>query len=174
MSEIISTFQASDYIAISSALIALLIFGLTVWQGLQVRKHNRLSVKPFLDFTWVNNYEKGLKWQLINLSIGPSFLNKIKFFVDDKEFHITEKNDYKALFETLDLNEQLGQVSVHHIQSGSAMSIGQTLDLLEFCDSSVLKSDYEEIASKLRRFSVQVEYKCIYGLCFQSAKSGLL
>jgi hypothetical protein len=61
MSEIISTFQASDYIAISSALIALLIFGLTVWQGLQVRKHNRLSVKPFLDFTWVNNYEKGLK-----------------------------------------------------------------------------------------------------------------
>jgi hypothetical protein len=78
------------------------------------------------------------------------------------------------LFETLDLNEQLGQVSVHHIQSGSAMSIGQTLDLLEFCDSSVLKSDYEEIASKLRRFSVQVEYKCIYGLCFQSAKSGLL
>ncbi|NRB80237.1 MAG: hypothetical protein HRU38_16470 [Saccharospirillaceae bacterium] len=174
MPESISTFETSDYIALVSAFIALLVFGLTVWQGMQTRKHNQLSVKPFLDFSWVNNHEKGLKCEIVNSGIGPAFLNQINFFVDDKKFHIKGRNDYKSLFEALDLNEILGQVSVQHIEPNSALSIGQTNDLLVFCDSSVLKSDYELIASKLRRFSVQVEYKCIYGVSYQSSKSGLL
>ena len=172
--DVISTFEANDYIAITSAFIALLVFSLTLWQSVQVRKHNRLSVKPVLDFCWVNNHEKGIICQLVNLGVGPAFLNEITFFVDDKEFHIKEKNDYKALFQVLDLNEQLGQIGVHHIQKGSAVSIGQSLDLLDFCDSSVLKNDYELIATKLRRLSVQVEYKCIYGIFFKSSNSGLL
>ncbi|PKG73016.1 hypothetical protein CXF86_19890 [Shewanella sp. GutCb] len=174
MPEFVSTLETSDYIAMASAFIALLVFALTLWQGFQVRKHNQLSVKPVLDFCWVNNYENGILCQLVNLGVGPSFLNKISFFVDDIEFHINEKNDYKSLFQELDLNEQLGQVGVQHVQKGSTVSIGQSLDLLNFCDSSVLKNDYEQIAAKLRRLSVQVEYKCIYGICFKSSKSGLL
>ena len=69
--DVISTFETNDYIAIASAFIALLVFTLTLWQGFQVRKHNRLSVKPVLDFCWVNNHEKGILCQLVNLGVGP-------------------------------------------------------------------------------------------------------
>jgi hypothetical protein len=174
LSEIILTSETSGYIAIASAVIALFAFALTLWQGFIVRKHNQLSVKPVLDFRWVNNHKKGILCQLVNLGVGPAFLNKITYFVDDKEFHIKEKSDYKSLFQMLDLNQQLHQIGITHLQMGAAVSIGQSLDLLDFCDSSVLKDDYELIVTKLRRLSIQVEYKCIYSLCFKSSKSGLL
>jgi hypothetical protein len=172
--ECISMFEASDYIAFASVFIALLVFGFTVWQGMQTRKHNQLSVKPFLDFLWVNNHEKGIKCEISNLGVGPAFLSKVDFFVDGKELQIKDRGDYKSLFELLDLNEVLGQVSVQHIQPNSALSIGQTNELLMFCDSSVSKDDYDLIASKLRRLTIKVEYKCIYGISYQSSKSGLL
>ncbi len=167
-------FETSDFIAIASAVIALLVFFLTVWQGMQTRKHNQLSVKPFLDFLWVNNHEKGIKCEIANLGLGPAFLDKVDFFVDGKELHTKDSNVYKSLFEALDLNVRSGQVSVKQIEPNSALSIGQTNELLLFCDSSLLKDDYKLIASKLRRLTIQVEYKCIYGIFYKSPKSGLL
>ena len=169
-----STFQLSDYIALISALIALLAFGLTVWQGLQTRNHNRLSSKPFLDFRWVNKPGDGLRCELKNLGLGPAFLNKIKFFVDDQEFNIENRNDYKFLFEALDFDLLVNQVGVLHVQERSALGVGQSDSLLVFCDSSVSKDNHELIAVKLRRFCVQVEYKCIYGISYKTLKSGLL
>jgi hypothetical protein len=68
----------------------------------------------------------------------------------------------------------LGKCQYKHIQPNSALSVGQTNELLVFCDSYILKDDYDLIAGKLRRLTNKVEYKCIYGIFYQSSKSGLL
>jgi hypothetical protein len=86
--ECILMFEASDYIAIASVLIALLIFGFTVLQCMQTRKHNQLSVKPFLDFLWVDNHKKGIKFEISNLGVGPAFLSKVDFLWMVKNFRL--------------------------------------------------------------------------------------
>jgi hypothetical protein len=172
--ECMKILEASDWIALASAFIALLVLGLTIWQGLQTRKHNRLSAKPYLDFKWVNKPHNGLRCELNNLGLGPAFLNKVKFYVDDEEIPVKGRECYKSIFEALELNLLLSQVEVLHIESRSAISVGQSDNLVVFCNSSTSESDHKLIASKLSRLSVQVEYKCIYGISYQSSRSGLL
>ena len=174
LSESLKIFEASDWIALASAVIALLVLGLTIWQGLQTRKHNRLSAKPYVDFSWVNKPLQGLRCELKNLGLGPAFINRIRFFVDNNEVTIKNRECYKSLFETLEINEVVTKIEVFHIEPHSALSVGQSDNLIVFCDSSMSEEDHKLIAIKLRRFSVQVEYKCIYGISYQTSRSGLL
>ncbi|EDM65929.1 hypothetical protein PE36_08006 [Moritella sp. PE36] len=170
----VSAIGVSDWIALVSVSIALLAFALTIWQGFLTRKHNRLSVKPFLDFSWVNKPGEGLRCEVLNLGTGPAFLNEIKFFVGDDVFRITHREDYKAMFETLNLNEVIRKIEVFHVNPNSAFSVGHLESLLVFCDATESEDNHKLIASKLDRFFVQVEYKCIYGISYQSQKASLL
>jgi hypothetical protein len=172
--ESLKTFEATNWIALSSAVIALLVLGLTIWQGLQTRKHNRLSAKPYVGFSWVNKPLHGLRCELKNLGLGPAFINRIRFFIDNNEVTIKNRECYKSLFEALEINEVVTKIEVLHFEPHSALSVGQSDNLIVFCDSSISEDDHKFIASKLRRFSVQVEYKCIYGISYQTSRSGLL
>lgn len=172
--ESLKIFEASDWIALASVMIALLVLGLTIWQGLQTRKHNRLSAKPYVDFSWVNKPLHGLRCELKNLGLGPAFINQIRFFVDNNEVKIRNRECYKSLFEALEINEVVTKIEVLHIEPNSAISVSQSENLIAFCDSSISENEHKLIASKLRRFSVQVEYKCIYGITYQTSRSRLL
>lgn len=70
---------------ISSAVIALCALGLSIWQGILARTHNRLSFRPHLT-TWVHSdAEKGFyAVELINNGIGPAVIEEFSVKVDGK------------------------------------------------------------------------------------------
>ena len=72
-------------IGISSTVIALCALWFSLWQGVQARKHNRLSFRPHLD-TWIHsNAEKGFyAVELINNGIGPAIIEEFSVTVDGK------------------------------------------------------------------------------------------
>jgi hypothetical protein len=172
--ESLKTFETSNWIALASVVSALSALVLTIWQGLQTRKHNRLSAKPYVGFSWVNKPLQGLRCELKNLGLGPALISQIRFFVDNNEVKIKNRESYKSLFEALEINKVATKIEVFHTEPHSALSVGQSESLIVFCDSSISEGDHKLIASKLRRFSVQVEYKCIYGISYQTSRSGLL
>ena len=47
-------------LAISTIIIALSAVIVSLWQGFEQRKHNRLSVKPILGLDFIANYAPGL------------------------------------------------------------------------------------------------------------------
>jgi hypothetical protein len=70
---------------ISSVVIALCALGLSVWQGMVARKHNKLSFRPHLT-TWSHSdAEKGFYvLELINNGIGPAVIEEFSIKVDGK------------------------------------------------------------------------------------------
>lgn len=66
-----------------SVLIAVCAFIITVWQTWVTRKHNRLSVKPWLS-TWVetNSIPYSYEIRLNNIGIGPAIINSFDIYVD--------------------------------------------------------------------------------------------
>lgn len=65
--------------------MALLALGFSIWQGWQIRRHNKLSVRPHLT-TWTNtDAEKGYYTiELINNGIGPALIEEFLLKVDGK------------------------------------------------------------------------------------------
>ena len=64
-------------IGISSVVIAICAIVVSIWHGVQTRKHNKLSCKPHLT-TWMNS-DKGkacYSVDLINNGLGPALIEK--------------------------------------------------------------------------------------------------
>lgn len=70
---------------VSSCIIALCALIFTIWQGIQARKHNKLSYRPHLT-TWTHsNADKGFyAVELINNGLGPALIEDFLVKVDGK------------------------------------------------------------------------------------------
>ncbi len=68
---------------VSSTAIALCALGLSVWQGYQARKHNRLAVRPHLT-TWSHSdvEERCYAVEVMNNGIGPALIESFSVQVD--------------------------------------------------------------------------------------------
>ena len=74
----------SDYISLSSAIIALSAMGIAVWQGYLARKHNILSVTPNLQIN--TNSVDGILLSLLNNGLGPAVIESFKIICGEKEY----------------------------------------------------------------------------------------
>ncbi len=80
----------SDYISLSSAVIALSAMGIAIWQGYVSRRHNILSVAPKLGIH--TSYLNGLTLTLENNGLGPAVIESFTLTCGNKEY-INPTND---------------------------------------------------------------------------------
>jgi hypothetical protein len=152
-------FNAETWIALASAAVALCALGVTVWQGRQNYKHNKLSVRPFLgtfEYSDTLNRKTGrLTFELINCGIGPAIIKNFVLLYDGKE---VSRNNRKNYYEFLqNLLADFGELEISMYGPGAAMQIGEKLLLLSF-DYDLKKQDIG-FADKL---NLVVEYQSIY------------
>jgi len=69
----------------STAVIALCAFVLTIWQGCVMRRHNRLSVRPYLT-TWLHSDTAKHIYAiaLLNNGLGPALIKSFRLEVDGR------------------------------------------------------------------------------------------
>ncbi len=94
--------DANIIIAIASVFIACCALGVTVWQGVQNRQHNRLSVKPLLTFGHVSNVARDIcseAFILENCGVGPAVIKNFALFYKGKEVARNNGNDYNDFLE---------------------------------------------------------------------------
>lgn len=60
-------------VSILALAIAVCALALTAYEGCATRRHNRLSVRPFL-YTSFNYDKEGSGWYLYNKGVGPAFI----------------------------------------------------------------------------------------------------
>ena len=146
---------------ISSAIIALCAVVLTIWQANVQRRHNRLSVKPYLT-TWSHREDKGLQIDVLNNGIGPALIKTFKVYVDSHEINGQDLEVVRKAVKVLFANYN------HEVPYNSFLSEGYMMSAKEVrCLVSInfLGPNYpavEEIAHAGKRVKVHIEYESIY------------
>lgn len=87
--------------SIAAVVVALAAVFLSIFEGMQNRKHQRLSVRPYLEigFHFTDEYAG---WDLSNNGIGPARVSHFALFVDGKEY-----KDWHSLLKKHNLADKL-------------------------------------------------------------------
>jgi len=160
-SSIINSVPYEFIISVSAIFIALLALSVTIWQGILIRKHNRLSVKPILNIDYNFSAHIGdIGIYLINKGIGPAVIIDYKVFVDD----ILLECDYTEIWHKaaplLRINEPW--VTSHFLEPGEGINAGDKLGILIIKKESMDPAKLLKFISSVKRLMIKIEYESIY------------
>lgn len=147
---------------LSSAIIALCAFGLTIWQACITREHNKLSVTPHLTtWTYSDKAKNIYVVELLNNGIGPALIDSFQIQVDDHPI-IGEGTEpiekaLKILFPQYQYSSWQSFVS-----KGYMMSPKETRNLVTIQFHGERLPTPEEVEHATKRARVLVEYESIY------------
>lgn len=147
---------------ISSVVIAFCALGLSIWQGVLARKHNRLSFRPHLSWMINSDAEKGFySVELINNGIGPAIIENFSVKVDGKLISGdgTEKieNALKIVFPNL-------PYKANHSVLAKGYSMAPKEQCTVFAVQFLCKVPSKEFVDHaINRSNLEIPYKSFYG-----------
>ena len=153
-------FSSELIISISAIIIAVVSVVVTVWQGIETRRHNRLSVQPRLELTFALSYkEDKADFTLKNKGLGPAILGNATAVINGTTYNL---NDTDRFFEFLD-KMGIGSVSISfdNLEYESTVIPNETLTIF-----SVKISDLKNLGIKppsiMTNVKVSIKYKSLY------------
>ena len=154
--------SSEKILSISAIIIALASIFISIWEGIEIRKHNRLSVRPKLEISY-NVAQNNFGYELINNGLGPAIIVEKKLFVDNKEIKASGFSGYDDFFEVLNLKDRL----VMHGATGSGTTIRPSENENIFIFKFVENEDKERLISQIyNRVRIEISYKSMYDESF--------
>ena len=154
---------------IAAIIIAICALALTVWQGIQTRRHNRLTVKPHIDTGACYSLHKPfLGIRVVNSGLGPAILKKIEVgmrgqLYDCLQIGVLEEliNDFQFNFER-EVNFHLGLKGL-----GASVLNGEEFFLFSIAREDADAAMAEVLRQKLSHVTLTVGYESMYGELFE-------
>ena len=148
-------------IGVSATAIALVSVLLTIWQGCETRKHNRLSLRPVISVDVEDEClgSRMVMW-LKNDGLGPALIDSVSVRIGDTEFdHNTEWENWDLL---LSMENGYGSGRFFFIHKGKVIGPKDRTELLR--QKRIQPTgDYHNLEGLLSKTSVKVKYRTIYG-----------
>ena len=158
--------MASEKImSISAIIIAVASIVVTIWEGQEIRHHNRLSVRPKFEIFFSPNSEKNsMSWIIANNGIGPGFYKYSKIFVDNVE----HKLNYASTIGEISKVLQGDDVYISDISSfnpGLTIKSGDTKRILslDLKDNGKPTKEFWKIHDRLK---FEIGYESMYNELF--------
>ena len=151
-------------VAVAATSVALIALFVSVWQGIETRKHHRLSVTPKLSFEERTRRGGEIGLVVANGGIGPAMIEKFRVRVDDAEMPSRPYGGWKDALLALGINEPW--VSYYYFAPGDALRVGEIKSLLYVRLKDVSEERRKIFLRALKRTSVVIEYKSVYGKKF--------
>ena len=152
--------SSDSIISISAIVIAILSIIITVWQGIETRKHNRLSVQPRLDISYSLDFQDSLAQITIkNNGLGPAVIDNAKAILNEKEYNIGEINDYLKFQNRLGLKEIPTTYNI--LRQGSTIIANESKQIL-MVKLKYLKKLQLNPMSLINDISIIIKYKSLY------------
>ncbi len=148
---------------VASSIIALCALVFSIWQGVQARKHNRISFRPHLT-TWAHNeHLKGIyAVDLLNNGLGPALIKSFTIKVDGKKISGEGTEPIDKAVKILFPNEQF---NAHYAYLGEKYAMGAKdkcrVVIIQFYGEKLPSNDYVE--HTINRADLEVEYESFYG-----------
>ncbi|EKF9663293.1 hypothetical protein O1C66_003569 [Vibrio cholerae] len=156
-------------IAICTTVIAMSSMAVAIWQGSLSRRHNKLSVKPYISILWDSTPGNNVKVYMKNYGVGPAFIRSVRFKSGDKEFCSSSAKELKSFFDHIGLETTIPHI-LQFFDCFSAMSPSEETSVLEFTDSNNSSEKRLKVISKLRGVELLVEYSSTYEEVFISQR----
>jgi hypothetical protein len=144
-------------ISLASAVVALCALVVTVWQGRQNDRHNKMSVRPKLtasqDF---ENDDEGkiISFKLMNAGFGPAIIKDFILLYDGKE---VSKNNPKAYQDFLKTSiKKADFFNIYSFAPESILLAGEGCELFSF------RHRHGQDVSFIDKLNLRVNYQSIY------------
>ncbi len=153
-------FGPETYIALASATVAICALGVTVWQGRQNHKHNKLSVRPFLEPELErqrddSNDQGKIILELVNRGVGPAIIKNFVLLFNGEE---VSQNSIKTYHDFLNRKlKDFHNASLSACGPEESIQIGQRLGLISF--NYIISKQNVSFFDKL---DFLIEYQSIY------------
>jgi hypothetical protein len=165
-----SIMNTDRIVSISSVIVAVTAVCVSIWQGVVVREHSRLSVKPYITIAPSLPGVGGKNGIFIaNSGVGPAFIKKAYILANGKEFNMAV-NNWPAILAHLNLKNSCYAES--WFKEGAALKSGQKITLIAPTTNPLGVNCPVEFLKLLsaRELSLDIEYESIYGEEFRSSQ----
>ena len=155
---------SSDIIAVCAGVVALLAMFATFWQATLARSHNRLSVKPHIDWSSDHQYGKPLTLVLTNHGLGPAIVELLEYQINGITCAITHSKLPPIM---ADLLSQLPiPCTWTTLTPGTPISPNQSVNLFVLDPDPKLLGEHEAADKFVQSINFSLKYRSIYGELF--------
>lgn len=151
-------FDPEMWIALASVVVATCALAITIWQGRQNHKHNKLSVKPLLTtsegFEEVGRNKFITTVEVLNTGFGPAIIKDFILIYDGQE---VSKNNCQSYQELLDKIAKPLHVNHYWFAPESSMPAEDVQELLSF------EHKRDDDISFLKKLNIKINYQSVYG-----------
>ena len=145
--------------ALASVVIALCALGLTLTDSIENRRHNRLSVKPFVslysDFDPVHD-DAGLV--LRNVGLGPAIITDFQLFCDGREYK--QRPGGPSFADFSNVHDIPWKLSL--FPQGSSLANGDGQVILGMKANDLTDDRKNKFLAVLDRIQVKITYSSMY------------
>ena len=148
----------------AAAVIALCALGVSLYQVIATRKHNRLSVKPHLTSFVTRDLQPGkgrVAFTLINKGLGPAVIRAFVSTLDGHPIAIGVPREQELILKRL-LGDRPFDFSMSTLESGYALSKDERKDVLTLQFPAANQTEFDGVMAQLDRLSLRVEYASMY------------
>lgn len=148
----------------AAGIVALAAVGLAVWEGLENRRHNRLSVVPNVDA--VRDFdmrEQTFRFGLLSSGLGPAVVHDLSIYLDGNMVYDKDSDSQNAWAEIYEIFRGKGlDVWDSYYIAGQYLVPGERYDLLRG-DRRPGVEKIEEFRETANRINVVICYCSVYG-----------
>jgi len=158
-------------VEVAATFIAFLALILTIWEGLENRRNNRLSAQPILSILekWD---EPGCLYKLVlsNDGFGPAIIESIVYHFASTAFR---EEEIQTLMDTLIVNKDLVKGSWGYLYPGASILPNREQDLIAFAYLKkpnklidVEKTEIGDTVTHIGLVTLEITYKSIFNKRF--------
>jgi hypothetical protein len=153
---------SSDWIALASATVAICALAISIWQGWLQRRHNILSVTPYLDVNVDGTRPSEVVISVKNSGLGPAYLDSVVANVRNEQMPLNTRESYLRFVSAMSPS---GQAKIHYsvADTTSVIAAGAEIVLLRIALANGAAPSNIEIKKFLEDTEFTVAFRSFYG-----------
>ena len=161
--------NATNVISLCAAIVALSALGVSIYQSYLMRKHNRLSLRPFLNLDHSYNDLHPISIKVFNNGCGPAIVKNVDFKINGNSVNTRSQDEFIAAFADIDIDLNRISFSASFPKKQAFVKAGDQFTIISFDSSHTDKELHAFLMSKLSLIEVNVEYECMYNIKYQTS-----
>lgn len=158
--------------AISTIMIACVAIGLSIWQGIETRNHNKLSVKPLLSVTIsTSKNDSSMGVRVDNNGIGPAIIREFLIYLDGQPAKVYSLETARKIYQDAGLIIKGVDVSIIEFDDqdpGTTLKHGGRLNIISYPKENWTTEGIKIFEDALSRLGFQFIYESIYEEKFET------
>ena len=159
----------ADVIAIAAVFIAVLSMAGTFWQAVLTRRHNRLSVRPQLDYVASHYPDKPISLTIVNNGLGTAVVKRMRISFQGEDCPLLNTDMPKRIIDELMQRDLRANVTV--LGPNSPIAAGGNLAVVIFPNSIGNVAIHNRAVEFMHAVGLIVDYESMYGDAFTLTKA---